>query len=61
MGIAVRFSGDAPKKDGQTLLVMSKRFRSKEAFDANGGMEDAVPETFAQLDELLIALGASGG
>ena len=49
------------EKDGRTLLIMSERFPSKEAFDANGGMENAMPETFAQLDELLIALGASGG
>src|ERR1700744_5645787 len=49
------------EKDGKTLLVMSERFPSKEAFDANHGMEDAMPETFAQLDELLIALGASSG
>jgi hypothetical protein len=40
---------------------MSERFPSKEAFDANHGMEDAMPETFAQLDELLIALGAREG
>ena len=49
------------EKDGKTLLVMSERFPSKEAFDANHGMEDAMPETFAQLDELLIALGARQG
>jgi len=49
------------EKDGKTLLVMSERFPSKEAFDANHGMEDAMPETFAQLDELLIALGAREG
>jgi len=49
------------EKGGKTLLVMSERFPSKEAFDANHGMEDAMPETFAQLDELLIALGASAG
>jgi uncharacterized protein YndB with AHSA1/START domain len=49
------------EKDGRTLLVMRERFPSKEAFDANHGMEDAMPETFTQLDELLIALGASAG
>ena len=49
------------EKDGKTLLVMSERFPSKEAFDANHGMEDAMPETFTQLDELLIELGASAG
>jgi hypothetical protein len=34
-------------------------YPSKEALDANAGMESAMPETFAQLDELLVALGAS--
>jgi hypothetical protein len=28
---------------------------------ALAGMEDAMPEQFAQLDELLVALGASTG
>jgi hypothetical protein len=33
-------------------------YPSKEAFDAGRGAEDALPEQFAQLDELLITLRA---
>ena len=47
------------EKGGKTLLRMHELFPSKEAFEANGGMENALPETFGQLDELLLALGAS--
>ena len=46
---------------GKTLLVVHELYPSKEALDANAGMESAMPETFAQLDELLVALGASVG
>jgi uncharacterized protein YndB with AHSA1/START domain len=49
------------EKGGKTLLVMHELYPSKEALDANAGMEDAMPETFAQLDELLVTLGASVG
>jgi uncharacterized protein YndB with AHSA1/START domain len=41
------------EKDGKTLVVMSERYPSKEAFDAAGGAENATHETFAQLEELL--------
>jgi uncharacterized protein YndB with AHSA1/START domain len=45
------------EKGGQTLLVMSELYPSKEALDAAGtGAADATHETFAQLDELLAAL-----
>jgi uncharacterized protein YndB with AHSA1/START domain len=44
------------EKDGQTLLVMSEVFPSKEAFEAGAGAADATHETFAQLDELLATL-----
>ena len=44
------------EKDGQTLLVMSEVFPSKEALDAAGGAADATHEMFAQLDELLATL-----
>ena len=45
------------EKDGQTLLVMSELYPSKEALDAAGtGAADALHETFAQLDELLATL-----
>jgi uncharacterized protein YndB with AHSA1/START domain len=47
---------------GQTLLVMHELYPSKEAVDgAIAGMEGGMPETFAQLDELLLTLGASVG
>jgi uncharacterized protein YndB with AHSA1/START domain len=50
------------EKDGKTLLVMHELYPSKEALDAAvAGMEGGMPESFAQLDELLVALGASGG
>ena len=48
------------EKDGKTLLVMSELYPSKEALDAAGtGAADAMSETFEQLDELLVTLGAS--
>jgi len=47
---------------GKTLLVMHELYSSKEALDAAGtGAADAMVETFAQLDELLLTLGASVG
>ena len=50
------------EKAGQTLLVMHEVYPSKEALDAAiAGMEGGMPETFAQLDELLVTLGASVG
>src|SRR5579863_4632995 len=40
---------------GKTLLVLHELYPSKEALDsAIAGMEGAMPETFAQLDELLV-------
>jgi len=47
------------EKGGKTLLVMHELYPSKEALDANAGMENGMPETFAQLDELLVTLGAN--
>jgi len=42
---------------GRTLLVMHELHPSKEALDgAIAGMEGGMPETFAQLDELLVTL-----
>ena len=60
-------SGDGPittvtfdEKDGRTLLVLRELHPSKEALDAAiAGMEDGMPESFGQLDELLLTLGAS--
>ncbi|HET9326609.1 MAG TPA: SRPBCC domain-containing protein, partial [Candidatus Eisenbacteria bacterium] len=49
-------------KGGKTLLVLHEIYSSKEALDAAGtGAADAMVETFAQLDELLLTLGASVG
>ena len=46
------------EKDGKTLLVLRETYKSKEALDAAGrGAADAMVETFAQLDELIAALG----
>ena len=50
------------EKGGKTLLVMHERYSSKEALDAAGtGAADAMVETFAQLDELVVTLGANVG
>ncbi len=50
------------EQDGKTLLAMHELYPSKEALDAAGtGSADATVETFAQLDELLVTLGASSG
>jgi uncharacterized protein YndB with AHSA1/START domain len=43
---------------GRTQVVVSERFPSMEALEAEGGAEDAMPETFAQLDELLVELAS---
>jgi uncharacterized protein YndB with AHSA1/START domain len=46
----------------KTWLVVRELYPSKEALDAAGtGAADAMVETFAQLDELLVTLGASVG
>jgi uncharacterized protein YndB with AHSA1/START domain len=45
------------EKAGKTLLVLHERYPSKEALDvAIAGMADGMPESFAQLDELLVTL-----
>jgi uncharacterized protein YndB with AHSA1/START domain len=50
------------EKGGRTLLTMHELYPSKEALDASiAGMEGGMPETFAQLDALLVTLGASVG
>ena len=49
-------------KGGKTLLVLHELYPSKEALDAAGtGAADAMSETFQQLDELLVTLGAGVG
>jgi len=45
------------EKDGRTRVVVHDLYPSKEALDGDG-MEGAMTETFAQLDELLVTLGA---
>ena len=46
------------EKRDKTQLVMHELYASKEALDAAGtGAADAMVETFAQLDELLVTLG----
>jgi uncharacterized protein YndB with AHSA1/START domain len=50
------------EKDGKTLVVMHELYPSKEALDGTlAGMEGGMPETFAQLDGLLITLSPSVG
>jgi uncharacterized protein YndB with AHSA1/START domain len=50
------------EKGGKTLLVLHELYPSKEALDAAGtGAADVMNETFEQLDELLVTLGASVG
>src|SRR4030095_16538102 len=50
------------EKGGKTLLVLRELYPSKEALDAAGtGAAAMMSETFEQLDELLITLGASVG
>jgi uncharacterized protein YndB with AHSA1/START domain len=47
------------EKGGKTLLVVHELYPSKEALDAAGTeAADAMSETFEQLDELLVTLGA---
>ena len=46
------------EKGGKTLLVMSELYPSKQALDmAIEAMDEAMPETFEQLDEFLVARG----
>ena len=51
------------EKGGKTLLVMHDLYPSKEALDAAiaSGSTGGMGETFEQLDELLVTLGASVG
>lgn len=47
------------ERDGKTLLVMSELYPTKEALDAAGtGAQEAMKETFGQLDELLAELSS---
>ena len=49
------------ERGGQTLVVLSDLYPSKEAFDAGIGSTDGMAERFDQLDELLATLGAGAG
>lgn len=48
------------EKNGKTTLTVIERYPTKEALDAAGtGAQEAMHETFAQLDELLASLAAT--
>jgi uncharacterized protein YndB with AHSA1/START domain len=47
------------EKGGKTLVVVRDLHPSKEALDANAGFAEGMRETFEQLDELLVTLGAN--
>jgi uncharacterized protein YndB with AHSA1/START domain len=48
------------EKNGKTTIVMSELYPTKEALDAAGtGAQEAMNETFGQLDELLASLAAT--
>jgi uncharacterized protein YndB with AHSA1/START domain len=51
------------EKGDKTLMVLHELYRSKEARDAGlaSGAYDGMGETFEQLDEVLVTLGAKGG
>jgi uncharacterized protein YndB with AHSA1/START domain len=49
------------EQGGKTLVVLHDLYPSKEALDAGIGSTDGMHETFEQLDELLVTLGASVG
>jgi len=47
------------EKNGKTTLVLSELYPTKEALDAGIGAQEAMNETFGQLDELLASLAAT--
>jgi uncharacterized protein YndB with AHSA1/START domain len=47
------------EREGKTLLVLHELHPSKEAVDSAIGFGEGLRETFEQLDELLVTLGAS--
>ncbi len=50
------------ERDGKTVVAIHELYPSKEALEgAITGMEDGMPESFAQLDEFLVTLGVSVG
>jgi uncharacterized protein YndB with AHSA1/START domain len=49
------------EREGRTLLVLHELHPSKEALDRAISAVEAMPETFAQLDEFLVTLGRERG
>ena len=49
------------ERDGKTLVVLRDLYPSKEALDEGSGSMAGMGETFEQLHELLVSLGASAG
>ncbi|MBJ3783793.1 SRPBCC family protein [Devosia sediminis] len=49
------------EQGGKTLVTFSETYPSAEALEAYKGGLDGTPEQFAQLDEVLAEMGASGG
>lgn len=50
------------EQDGRTIVTLRETYPSKEALDEAGtGANEALDETFGQLDELLAELGENGG
>ncbi len=47
------------EKDGQTRVVLHELYPSKEALDASIGAYDGMSETFGQLEQLLVTVGAN--
>jgi uncharacterized protein YndB with AHSA1/START domain len=47
------------ERGGQTMVVMSDLYPSKEALDAGIGSTEGASESFEQLDDLLVTLGRS--
>ena len=47
------------EQGGKTVLVVHELYPSKDALDAAGGASDAMAETFDQLDDVLVTLGAN--
>ncbi|MEO8684564.1 MAG: SRPBCC domain-containing protein, partial [Devosia sp.] len=49
------------EEDGKTRLVLRDLYPSKDALEEGSGSESGLEEQFEQLDEVLVALGASSG
>ena len=49
------------ERGGQTLLTLSELYPSREVLEAEHGAEDALPEQFEQLDQLVAEISARAG